>query len=270
MNETEKKMKMALSLIKTACKTHPYKIAFSGGKDSVVIDFLAKEAGFELPKIYNSTTIDPPGTIKFCLDYGCIINRPAKSFLQLVEEKGLPTMFRRFCCRFLKEQYVADFLIMGIRKAESVKRNKRYCDFEAVINYSKKRHTTALYPILHMNDEDISYIVETFHLKCHPLYYDDYGYFHVERRLGCIGCPLKGDRGVSELMKYTGLLRQITKRLIKFHEAQGRTAQDAYLNLVYNLFYSNHKFKQYQQTYQGLFAHDPKQFLEDYFKIDLP
>lgn len=41
--------------------------------------------------------------------------------------------------------------------------------------------------------------------------------------------------------------------------------------LLYELFYSNHGEQRYQQTYHGLFpAPNPKNFLEDYFKIQLP
>lgn len=270
MNETEKKIEQSIRLIKSACKRHPYKIAFSGGKDSVVLNYLTKCAGYDVEKIYNATTIDPPGTIEFCKENNCTIQMPAKTFLQLVEKKGLPTMFRRFCCKELKEKYIADYVMTGVRKAESVKRNQRYCSFESVYQYSKKQSTLQLHPILFFDDKDIDYIIRTRELKCHDIYYDDNGTFHVERRLGCIGCPLQGDRGIADFIQYPKLLRSIAVRNLRFHANHGRSPKDAYLNMVYNLFYSNHGFKRYQQTYFGLFASDPKQFLEEYFKIDLP
>jgi hypothetical protein len=59
-------------------------------------------------------------------------------------------------------------------------------------------------------------------------------------------------------------------RLIKYHERQGRSAYDAYLNAAYNLFYSNHGHEKYTQAFEGLFETDPKIMLEEYFFIDLP
>lgn len=57
---------------------------------------------------------------------------------------------------------------------------------------------------------------------------------------------------------------------MKFHHNHGRDERDAYLNFVYNLFYSNHGYKKYMQTYHGLFSQDPKQFMEQYFNVKLP
>lgn len=268
--EHEKLIDFAVKLIRKAAAQHDYTIAFSGGKDSVVLAHLAKLAGVKLPLVYSSTTIDPPGTIAFVEKSGAAIIRPKRTFLQLIEAKGLPTMFKRFCCSELKEQFIAPYLMLGVRKAESVKRNKRYCDFEVERTYSKSDITMQLFPMLHFSDATIEYIVKRDSLQCHPLYYDELGQFHVERRLGCIGCPLKSDRGRQDFRHYPKLLRQIAVRLIRFHIAHGRTKEDAYLQLVYQLFYSNHGHSKYVNRFEGLFPDDPKRVLEDYFNIELP
>lgn len=267
--DTEDAVKKCIRLIKSACSVHNYALAFSGGKDSVVLSYLCKEAGVKLPHFYNLTTIDPKGTTDFCLKHGCTILRPQKTFLQLVEQKGMPTQFRRFCCQYLKEQYIAPYLMTGVRRAESVRRTKRYCSFEMVHKYNSKLSSLKLMPILFLDDENIEYIVNSRQLECHSLYYDN-GRFCVERRLGCQGCPLQGNRGRDDYKANPRLFVAVTKRLIRFHLTHGRTEHDAYLNLVYNLFYSNHKHQYFLQTYKGLFYNDPKSFLESYFSVKLP
>lgn len=268
--DVEDKIKLSSSLMKSVHAVRNYKMAFSGGKDSCVMEWLACLKGINVEKLYNNTTIDPEGTISFCQKHHCTIIRPKETFLQLVEKKGFPTMFKRFCCEKLKERYVADYCFVGVRSMESVKRSKRYTCFEATKMYSKKVASTFFYPLVWFTDADIEYCVNTYQIECHPLYYDYQGKFCVDRRLGCIGCPLQSDRGRLDFLRYPKLLKQIILRGIRFHERQGRTKHDAYLNIVYNLFYSNHGYKKYQQAYEGLFDIDPKEVLEEYFFIDLP
>lgn len=264
------KAKAAITMIKTFAAHHNYMIAYSGGKDSVLLAYLVKEANVHAPLVYNNTTIDPPGTISFVRRQGGIINQPKESFFDLVEHRGFPTMFRRFCCSVLKEKFINDYIMTGVRKSESVKRNKRYCAFEDVFQYTKSVQSVRLHPLLYFTNEDVEYLIQDRQIECHPLYYDDDGVFHVERRLGCIGCPLQGDRGVADFKAYPKFLLQMAKRGIRYHEQHGRTAKDAYENLCYNLFYSNHGFKKYQKAFHGLFENDAKAFLEQQFQIKLP
>lgn len=266
--EVEDKIEKAKKLIKAITSMHNCALAFSSGKDSVVLEWLTKIAGARVRMVHNVTTIDPEGTIAFALAHKCELNRNKLTFLDLVEKKGFPTMFRRFCCKELKEKYIADYLLLGVRKDESVKRQKCFTEFEDMYYYTKKIFTNRFFPMLNFTDEDIEYIVKTYQLECHPIYYDHQGKFCVNRRLGCIGCPLTGDRGKMDFLKYPILLKQMLRRGILFHQRLGRTEKDAALNLVYNLFYSNGHHKQYQQTYQGFFDTDPWILLENYFFLD--
>lgn len=268
--DVEEKLHLAIGLMRSVNSVRNYTMAFSGGKDSVVMELLAVEAGIAVPKVYNCTTIDPEGTISFCEKHGCRISRNKETFLDLVQRKGMPTMFKRYCCKELKERYIADNLFVGIRRSESVKRTKRYTCFEDSYKYSKNVVSSRFFPLLFFNDEDISYVVNKYSLEMHPLYYDYRHNFCVERRLGCIGCPLQSDRGRMDYLKYPKLLKQVIERTVRFHEAHGRTRHDAYLNVVYNLFYSNHGYQKYEQAYMGLFDIDPKETLEEYFLFDLP
>lgn len=267
--ETKDKVSQAVKLIKSVANVNNTFTAFSGGKDSVVLHFLLKEANVKPNLIHCVTTIDPPGTISFCQKMGAQLVRSDKSFLDLVEKKGLPTMFRRFCCEYLKEKYLGPKGFFGIRKIESVKRSKCYDDFAQIRHYKKDQYTEQFFPLLYMTDEDIETIVNEHSLEMHSLYYDNTGQFCVKRRLGCLGCPLQGDRGVRDYLEYPKLFRLVIKRLVQYHINHGRTAHDAYLNAVYQLFYSNHGHKKYKQTYEGLFPPDPKKVLEDVFSINL-
>lgn len=268
--EVQDKVKLAISLMKSVHSVRPYSMAFSGGKDSVLMEWLAKEAGIRVPMVYNNTTIDPVGTISFCMKHNCTIVRSKESFLQLVEKKGMPTMFKRFCCQELKEKYIADYLFVGVRRSESLKRTNRYTCFEGSRVYSKNVATSMFYPLLFFTNEDVEFCVNTHNIEMHPLYYDHEGRFCVDRRLGCIGCPLQSDRGKKDFLRYPKLLKQIIERTVIYHQNHGRTRHDAYLNVVYNLFYSNHGYRKYEQAYMGLFDVDPKETLEEYFLFDLP
>ena len=265
---TEEKIDKAVRLIRSVGAQHNCFIAFSSGKDSCVLEFLVKEAHVKAEMIHNVTTIDPEGTISFALKHGCKINRNELSFLDLVEKKGFPTMFRRFCCKELKEKYIGDYGFYGIRKGESVKRDKCYSEVEDIYYYTKKIFTNRFFPMLYFENSDIEFIVNKHSLEMHPLYYDANGRFCVDRRLGCIGCPLQSDRGKIDFLRYPKLLKQMLRRGILFHQRLGRNEDDAALNLVYNLFYSNHGHEKFKQTYNGLFDTDPWEILSEYFFLD--
>lgn len=264
----KEKLEKAVRFIKSVCSQHNVALALSGGKDSLVVDFLCREAKVKVDRFYNNTTIDPPPTIRYVKRLGAKVVEPKLSFLDLVEKKGFPTQFRRFCCDELKKRYYADYALFGIRKEESVKREKCYSEFDDIYYYSKKVFTNRFFPILYFTEEDLQDIVMEHSLECHPKYYDENGNFCVKRRLGCIGCPLKGDRGKAEFRQYPVLLKQILRRGILYHQRLGRNEEDAVLNLVYNLFYSNNNYKNYLQTYQGFFQTDPWLQLSKTFGID--
>lgn len=125
--ELQKKIDRAIRLLRQFDNPNePIELSYSGGKDSDVILQLAKEAGIHYRAIYKSTTIDPPGTIKHAIENGAEVIRPQKTFFQLIEEHGMPSRVMRFCCGYLKEYKVLDKAIIGVRRAESVKRSKRY------------------------------------------------------------------------------------------------------------------------------------------------
>lgn len=214
----ERKIEHAIKLLQSIPQDVPggVEVSYSGGKDSDVILELVKMAGIPFEVAYRQTSIDPPGTTKHVKDVGGTIIRPKETFFQLVERKGSPSRFKRFCCEKLKERAYKPRAIQGIRRAESVKRAERYKEPEICRVYNAKEKVRVYLPILEWTDDDVEHFIKERGIKCHPLYYDESGKFHVERRLGCIGCPLKSDNGLSDFKKYPKFFKQYVKSYQKF------------------------------------------------------
>lgn len=277
-DELEKKVRQSVSLIQKAVGDKVVEVAYSGGKDSDVILELTKMAGVKYRAIYKNTTIDPVGTVKHCKEKGCEIVRPKNgiTFFKLVEQIGFPNRYKRFCCKHLKEYKILDMSIIGVRKSESRKRAERYkepigCRFYG----SKKKHVQAIYPILDWSDENVAEFIKERRIKCHPLYYDEQGNFHVERRLGCVGCPLMSKKKRKQHFKENKSMlkawllwggRSFMRR--KFKNKHLLFA-DVYEWFVFELFYEN--VNDFKNSKQSIFGDsiDYRKFLENYFGVDL-
>ena len=59
------KVKLTIDRIKTFAPDEGYFVAFSGGKDSVVIKVLCELAGVPYEAHYSVTTVDPPELVRF-------------------------------------------------------------------------------------------------------------------------------------------------------------------------------------------------------------
>lgn len=165
-------------------------------------------AGIKFRAIYKNTTIDPPGTIRHCLDNGVEIVRAKETFFHLIQQKGFPTRRARFCCDVLKEYKILDTAIQGIRRSESTKRAANYKEPSICRFYgSKKNHVEVILPILDWTDKDVEEFVKLREIKLHPLYYNEDGTLNIKKRLGCMGCPLKSDNGLSDFQKHPKLVK---------------------------------------------------------------
>jgi len=275
MKYLDEKIEFAIKLLRSI-KADEVELCFSGGKDSSVILELAKMAGINYRAIYKNTTIDPPGTIKFCKENGCEIINPKITFFELIEKKGFPTRRCRFCCSDLKEYKVLDNAIQGIRRSESTKRRKMY--YEPVIcrTYgNKKNHVNIYLPILEWTDEDVKKFIEQRKIKCHPLYYDGNGNFNVKKRLGCLCCPLKSDNGLADFKKYPKFVKlYIQSGLVWWNKHRIKPLRSmSKFESIYDLFVHNVFYDTYEDFYiakNSMFGKlDCKKFLEEYFKIEL-
>lgn len=278
MSDLLEKEKRAIKLLRTVAKTTDGEIelSYSGGKDSDVCLELAQMAGIPYRAIYKNTTIDPPGTIAHCKEKGAEIIRPKKSFFEIIEQKGFPSRFARFCCSELKEYKVLDTAIQGIRRCESTKRATNYKEPIMCRTYgSKANHVNVVLPILDWSDADVRRFIVSNDVKCHPLYYDENGQFCVNKRLGCLGCPLKSDNGLSDFKQYPNLVKAwIRAGNVRWNKprekelASKANFADIYELFCYCLFYDN--LGEFNEAKSGMFGKvDCKQFLEDYFKIQL-
>lgn len=213
--ELQKKIDGAIKLLRTMSEAYGdvIEIAYSGGKDSDVILQLAKEAGIKYRAIYKNTTIDPPGTITHAKEMGAEIVQPKNyTFRQLIAKKGMPNRLRRFCCEELKEYKILDKVVVGVRREESRKRAERYKEPTICRVYSKNERAEHIMPILEWTTQDVAEFIEDRKIKCAPVYYDEQGKFHPERRLGCMCCPLASTKKrIEEFKKYPAWSSCISK-----------------------------------------------------------
>lgn len=274
--DLELKIKSSIGLLQEIARNYdkPIEIAYSGGKDSDVILQLAKESGINYRAIYKNTTIDPPGTIKHVKEMGVEIKQPKITFVELISEHGLPNRFKRFCCGHLKEYKVLDKAILGIRKSESTKRKKRYkeptvCRFFGKMTPENK--VEQIYPILDWTDADVRDFLKDRGIKVAPIYYDEKGKFRVERRLGCLCCPLMSKKKRIESFKQNPQMVKLYLRGMKIYsDKKGlKSYNDVYEWFVRDVFFT--KNEDWEKHKSGMFNEtiDYKKFIEDYFKIKL-
>ena len=193
--------------------------AFSGGKDSQVVRQLLNLAEVKHIVKYQWTTIDPPEVIKFIREQypDCIIERPERTFWQLCLHHGiLPTQYKRFCCRELKESRDANCVtITGVRRQESYKRRlrqqveirtrRRHPDFirgtfdefnmyrESHVDCIQGKDKLIINPIIEWSEADVWDFLDYSDLPHNPLY--DAGY----SRVGCLFCPMASRRSLHKM-----------------------------------------------------------------------
>ena len=239
---------------------------------------LAKEAGVNYRAIYKNTTIDPPGTIRHVKEMGAEILMPKATFFELIRKNGLPNRFTRYCCRVLKEYKVLDKAIIGIRRSESTKRAARYSEPTQCRYYGAKKpenHVEQILPILDWTDEDVLDFITDRNLKLAPVYYDTDGAIHIERRLGCMCCPMISEKKrVAQFKQYPKMALAYIKAMQAYREAKPNSASvlmhdDVYEQFTHDIYYPR-KGKEWT-TFKTTLPMYPrfKEFLEEDLGIDL-
>lgn len=179
----ENKVEDALAMLKAVEPPDGYYVAFSGGKDSIVIKDLVIKSGVKYDIHYNNTTIDPPELMRFIRDYHPDVEQhyPVRPYFKEMVRKGFPLRQARWCCAYLKEKGgTGRTVVTGIRAQESAKRSKRGCyekDF-------KDKTKIFLNIILRWSEVDVWEYIKQYELPYCELY--DRGW----KRIGCLGCPM--------------------------------------------------------------------------------
>jgi hypothetical protein len=204
--------------------------------------------------------------------------QPKQTFREVVEQSGFPNRWRRICCNKLKEYKVLDYAVVGVRREESRKRMERYHEPEVCRVYSKDVKARHYMPILEWTTKDVAEFLNERGVKCHPLYYDEEGNFHTERRLGCMCCPLMSRRKRVEAFKeYPAMVRFYINAGRKFLQTHPDCKIAKLFSNPYDWFTSQvfcDGERQFRQQFGaspifGNDAIDTKQFLEQQFNIKL-
>ena len=238
----------------------PMLLAFSGGKDSICLFFVCKQASEELGipmesmfhVQYNITCVDPPELVYFIREmkksYPFIeLHHPKKTMWELiVKAKMPPTRMVRYCCSALKEssKFQGGYSLTGVRRAESVRRSKRGA-YEIIKNriedristdrvllndnedrrqteFCMQKNTYVCNPIIDWSDEDVWHFIKGKNLPYCKLY--DEGF----KRLGCIGCPMAPTKE-REFSRWPGFRKCYTRafgRMIGNHPKRGWKSAD--------------------------------------------
>lgn len=224
------KVEVAIKRLQTFEPEEGYFLAFSGGKDSVVVKALADMAKVKYDAHYAITSVDPPELVQFVKTFPDVIRErqywkkdglyhkkgdPITMWNLIPEKKMPPTRIARYCCAYLKEsQGEGRFVVTGVRKAESARRAKTRGGLETAekksqwvdiydpdnptpeMFYHCKVHSRRiLNPIYDWTTEEVWEFIKEYNVPYCELY--DKGY----TRLGCIGCPIS-THNAEELEKY--------------------------------------------------------------------
>lgn len=232
------KVDQAIQRLKAFEPDDGYLLAFSGGKDSVVIRHLAGMAGVQHENHYSITSVDPPELVRFIKTMPDVSrDYPGTTMWRLIEARGVPLQNRRFCCEALKEgQGKGRVTVTGVRWAESARRKAN----KGLVNLGNSKKANVVYntdndearravescyrttktlvnPIIDWTDEDVWEFIKVERIPYCELY--DQGI----KRLGCIGCPMSRHR-VREFVRwptyYDAYLRAF-QRLIDRRIANG-------------------------------------------------
>ena len=161
--EKRDKVQRAIDLVRSFEPPDKYYLAYSGGKDSIVVEAILRIAGVGYEVHYNMTTVDPPELVRFVIRQfeAVIYDLPDGSFkyfavneggrlLSLATAQGVagkrcihftipklsmrqliihkqfpPTRLARYCCEALKEAHgEGRVVITGVRWDESAGRKR--------------------------------------------------------------------------------------------------------------------------------------------------
>lgn len=214
------KVEQAISRLRMYEPEDGFFLAFSGGKDSVVLKRLADMAEIKYEAHYHITTLDPPELIRFIKQThpDVIRDRPVMNAWDLMTKKLMPpTRLCRYCCSVLKEVHGSGRVTLtGVRWEESNSRKNhqgvavlqhRYKEKSLIYNvdnHESRRMVEQCYrtrkvlvnPIVDWSNAETWEFIKAESIPYCGLYEEGWS------RLGCIGCPLGGDNRYQEFVRW--------------------------------------------------------------------
>lgn len=216
------KIKNSIQVLRTFVPKEGYYVAFSGGKDSVVVKKLCDLAKVKYDAHYSVTSVDPPELVAFIKEAYPDVHRdiphdddgkPITMWNLIPRKLFPPTRKMRYCCAVLKEGGgYGRVVVTGVRWAESPRRkserslldigdkeiqflNNDNGEARQVMEACYQQKKTVLNPIINWTDKDVWTFIHKYNVPYCKLY--DEGF----RRLGCIGCPMN-THAAAELERY--------------------------------------------------------------------
>ena len=209
LSEIEQQSIQRIQKFSKIAKTMGFEIClgFSGGKDSQVVYDLCLRSGIEF-KVYFNHSFESSTTLRFIREnYPNVVKRRdfRFGFIENIWKNHsglLPTVQMAYCCKDYKHNpnYVDKCSIVGVRKAESIKRKSRTV-FEAknktvlktngtlIDDYFKESCQSIgtasiiqLKPIVDWSDGDVWDYILIHKLPINPEY-------KKKKRVGCVVCP---------------------------------------------------------------------------------
>lgn len=209
---SKNKIDIAIERIQILTPSEGYYLAFSGGKDSIVVKKLAEMAQVKFDAHYSFTTIDPPELVKFIKKHhqDVIFDKPTKSFLKTLQTKGFPLRQNRWCCEILKENHGGGRkLLTGIRWAESSNRGKR----KMVETCYKDKTKTYVNPIIDWTDGEVWEFIKQEKIPYCELYDEGFS------RMGCLFCPMAPQKKrLQECNRYPRYVRAFISAFEKLYQ----------------------------------------------------
>lgn len=272
-------------------ESEPYYLCYSGGKDSDCIRILAELAGVRHECKHNLTTVDAPETVHYVWDTigKENVEYPALNMWQLIVKKKMPpTRLARYCCEKLKERGGRGRMkIMGVRWAESASRaeghnvvtiigkpktvqkqaaeenvsfrltskggvvlNSDNSENRRFVEHCYRTTSTMVNPIVDWTDEDVWEFLHYYGCQSNPLYQCG------AKRIGCIGCPIQGGKGMKHdftlYPKYRAAYVRAFDKMLAAREESGLVNRDTW--------------KDGEHVMRWWVGDDPNQItMEDYF-----